>query len=217
MEVSKKLQLESRWIIVPILICIIIGSAGTLMGSNFSIMLSGYMEFDFMEFLFYDGRCGLFFISFVLFLVVLFMINLLFKDDKYYVGEDNNVVVKDYFPLILLFSTILILIISSVFKSLYVSGLLGMMLFVFSSIYYKNYKLFIDQLLKFKKLKWISKLVKKLESLPDHSLNLLVILQKFILIKLSLEQWFQSLDVKLLLNWNTNKFKNYKGKYYLAF
>lgn len=61
-------------------------------------------------------------------------------------------------------------------------------------------KLFTVQLLKHRKSKWMLKSVKKLELYPVHLQNLLVILLKFILIRLNSERWFLSLDVKPRLN-----------------
>ena len=138
LEFSKKINFDSLWIVVPSTICALLGSFSSLMGSNASIMFAGYLDLNFADFLFYDGRIGLFIISLVLFFITLFSVNIMFKDDKYYIGEDNVSVIKDFFPLYLIILTVLVLIISSIINLPYLSGILCLAVLIYGCTHYKT-------------------------------------------------------------------------------
>lgn len=112
---AKKLKVSP----VPILISIAVSSnlqgAATLVGDTTSILLGGYAGMDFLDFFWYKGAPGMFFVvelgAFASVLILLW----LFRGEKGAVLPGERTKVTDYFPTVLLAGTVLLLIAASFF------------------------------------------------------------------------------------------------------
>ncbi len=110
MAVAKKLKISP----VPLIICIAVSSnlqgAATLVGDTTSVMLGGYAGMDFLDFIFMDGRPGIFFAVELGALVTVPVIMFIFRHDRQKVEAAEETQVKDYFPTALLLANIALLI-----------------------------------------------------------------------------------------------------------
>ena len=82
LSIAKKLKMSP----VALLICIAVSSnlqgAATLVGDTTSIMLGGYANMDFLDFIFMDGKCSIFFAVELGALVTVPVIMFIFRKDK---------------------------------------------------------------------------------------------------------------------------------------
>ena len=112
LSIAKKLHTSP----VPILISISIFSnlegAATLVGDTTSILLAGEAHMNFLDFFFYEGHIGLFFIIQIGTILSLLVLFLKIKNSKS-ISSSDSTIVNDYFPTCLLVGTILALIIAS--------------------------------------------------------------------------------------------------------
>ncbi len=102
---------------VMMLICISVSSnlqgAATLVGDTTSIMLGGYANMDFLDFLFMQGKPSIFWAVELGALATVPVIMLLFRREKGKVTMSKLTEVKDYFPSVLLVATVILLIAAS--------------------------------------------------------------------------------------------------------
>lgn len=105
---------------VPLLISIAVSSnlqgAATLVGDTTSIMLGGYADMNFMDFLFMNGRPGIFFAVELGAIATVPVIMIIFRKDKQPVKIDKITEVTDYVPSFLLLGTVMSLIVVSFFS-----------------------------------------------------------------------------------------------------
>lgn len=117
MAIAKKLKSSP----VPLIICIAVSSnlqgAATLVGDTTSVMLGGYAGMDFMDFLFMEGRPGIFFAVELGALVTVPVIMFIFRHERQKVEAAGETMVKDYFPSVLLLANIALLIGASFIKN----------------------------------------------------------------------------------------------------
>lgn len=132
LSIAKKLKLSP----VALLICIAVSSnlqgAATLVGDTTSIMLGGYAQMDFLDFIFMDGKCSIFFAVELGALVTVPVIMFIFRKEKGKVSVGTPTVVEDLFPTYLLVGTVLLLIAASFIpgRPELTNGLICMTLFV---------------------------------------------------------------------------------------
>ena len=118
LSIAKKLKMSP----VALLICIAVSSnlqgAATLVGDTTSIMLGGYANMDFLDFIFMDGKCSIFFAVELGALVTVPVIMFIF--------------VEDLFPTYLLVGTVVLLITASFIpgRPAITNGLICMTLFL---------------------------------------------------------------------------------------
>lgn len=102
---------------VMMLICISVSSnlqgAATLVGDTTSIMLGGYANMDFLDFLFMQGKPSIFWAVELGALATVPVIMLLFHREKGKVTMSKLTEVEDYFPSVLLAATVILLIAAS--------------------------------------------------------------------------------------------------------
>ncbi len=102
---------------VSLLICIAVSSnlqgAATLVGDTTSIMLGGYADMNFMEFIFMDGRFSIFWAVELGALATIPIIMWIFRKEKDPIGSTQLTEVTDYVPSLLLLGTVLALIAAS--------------------------------------------------------------------------------------------------------
>ncbi|MBR5730639.1 MAG: arsenic transporter, partial [Firmicutes bacterium] len=110
LAICKKLDISP----VPTIICISISSnlqgAATLVGDTTSILLAKAADLDFMDFFFYKGRAGMFWVTEAGALVSALIIMFMFRKDKDRIHDAGMTHVEDKVPSVLLALTILSLI-----------------------------------------------------------------------------------------------------------
>ena len=121
---------------VALLICIAVSSnlqgAATLVGDTTSIMLGGYANMDFLDFIFMDGKCSIFFAVELGALVTVPVIMFIFRREKGRVTAGVPTEVTDLFPTVLLAGTVVLLIAASFIpgRPSITNGLICMTLFL---------------------------------------------------------------------------------------
>lgn len=102
---------------VLMLICISVSSnlqgAATLVGDTTSIMLGGYADMNFLDFIFMDGRFGIFWAVQLGAIATIPVIMLFFRNHRSKIESATLTPVTDYFPSVLLLGTVLLLIAAS--------------------------------------------------------------------------------------------------------
>ena len=110
LSICKKLGISP----VPTIICISISSnlqgAATLVGDTTSILLAKAADLDFMDFFFYRGKPGMFWVTEAGALVSALIIVFMFRKEKDQIHSVGMTVVKDKVPTVLLALTIISLI-----------------------------------------------------------------------------------------------------------
>ena len=98
LSIAKKLKTSP----VALLICIAVSSnlqgAATLVGDTTSIMLGGYANMDFLDFIVMDGKCSIFFAVELGALVTVPVIMFIFRKEKGKVTVGEPTAVEDLFP-----------------------------------------------------------------------------------------------------------------------
>lgn len=113
LAIAKKLDISP----VAMLICISVSSnlqgAATLVGDTTSILLGGYADMDFLDFLFMDGKFSIFWAVELGALATVPVIMYLFRKDRQKVEVNEVTPVTDYFPSVLLVLNVVLLIVAS--------------------------------------------------------------------------------------------------------
>ncbi|MEG0692279.1 MAG: SLC13 family permease [Oscillospiraceae bacterium] len=113
LTIAKKLKISPVASIIAIAISSNLQGAATLVGDTTSILLGGYANLDFLDFFFFKGRIGMFWIVQVGALVSTLVLMYFFRKENQPVTTSERTLVKDYFPTVLLCSTVLLLILAS--------------------------------------------------------------------------------------------------------
>ncbi|MCQ2419949.1 MAG: arsenic transporter, partial [Clostridia bacterium] len=131
--------------------CIAVSSnlqgAATLVGDTTSILLGGYANMDFLDFIFMDGKFSIFWAVELGAAVTIPVVMFIFRKEREKVEIGEPTVVTDYFPSWLLIATVVLLIAASFIPNRpeITNGLICMTLFVIGLIYTlikKNTELF---------------------------------------------------------------------------
>ena len=134
--IAKRLDISP----VPLLIAISVSSnlqgAATLVGDTTSILLGGYADMDFMDFLFLDGKPAIFWATELGALATVPVILFLFRRERGAIPETELTEVEDLFPTWLLLATVLLLIAVSFVpgKPAVTNGLICLTLFVIGAV-----------------------------------------------------------------------------------
>ena len=132
LAICKKLNMSP----VAMLICISVSSnlqgAATLVGDTTSIMLGGYADMNFLEFLWMKGRPGIFWAVELGAACTIPVIMFLFRKNRQPVEVRELTPVEDYFPSYLLIATVALLIIASFIPNTpaMINGIICMSIFV---------------------------------------------------------------------------------------
>lgn len=110
---ARKLRMSPVKIVIAISIASNLQGAATLVGDTTSILLGGFANMNFMDFFWYRGKLGLFFIVQVAMMVATFVLYVVFRKDNQQVHLEEKTIVTDYLPTFLLVGVILSLIIAS--------------------------------------------------------------------------------------------------------
>ena len=136
LAICKKLNMSP----VAMLICISVSSnlqgAATLVGDTTSIMLGGYADMNFLEFLFMEGRPGIFWAVELGALCTIPVIMMIFRKNRQPVEVKELTPVEDFFPSILLVGTVVLLIVASFVPNTpaMINGIICMTLFIIGLI-----------------------------------------------------------------------------------
>ena len=111
--VADKLNIKPVKMVIAIAIASNLQGAATLVGDTTSILLGGYANMNFMDFIIYDGKPGMFFVVQLAMIAATVVLYFVFKEYNQEVHLEEFTEVEDYFPTFLLVGTILSLIIAS--------------------------------------------------------------------------------------------------------
>ena len=144
--ICKKLKISPVKSIIAISIASNLQGAATLVGDTTSILLGGYANLNFLDFFFYRGKIGMFFIVQISALAATLVLLWIFRKDKDTVNMQVNTVVKDYFPSFMLIGIVLVLIIASFIPNtpVAINGIIcmiGLFIALIRETLKKNYKL----------------------------------------------------------------------------
>ncbi|MCF0120849.1 MAG: arsenic transporter, partial [Oscillospiraceae bacterium] len=98
LSIAKKLNLRPAPIIIAIAISSNLQGAATLVGDTTSILLGGYAGMDFLDFFFFQGRPGLFWITEIGALAATIILAFFFRKEKQPIESGECTKVTDYFP-----------------------------------------------------------------------------------------------------------------------
>lgn len=111
--ISKKLNISPVPGIIAIAISSNLQGAATLVGDTTSILLGGYAGMNFLDFFFFHGKIGMFWIVQLGAIASTFVLLWYFRKDKQRIHMTERTKVEDYFPSILLLGTVVLLILAS--------------------------------------------------------------------------------------------------------
>lgn len=139
LTIAKKLKISPVPSIISIAIASNLQGAATLVGDTTSILLGGYAKLNFLDFFFFHGKAGMFWIVQAGAVASTFVLMYIFGKDKDPVSAMERTDVKDYFPTVLLLGMIVLLILASFIpsKPSTTNGVICVSLFVIGLI--KNY------------------------------------------------------------------------------
>jgi len=146
LDICKKLRISPVKSVIAIAIASNLQGAATLVGDTTSILLGGYANLNFLDFFFYRGKIGMFFIVEISALVSTFVLLWIFRKDKESVNIHNTTVVKDYFSSFLLVGMVLGLIVASFIPNTprTINGIIcmtGLVIAIVREVFKKNFKL----------------------------------------------------------------------------
>lgn len=113
LTISRKLNISPVPSIISIAIASNLQCAATLVGDTTSILLGGYANMDFLDFFFYRGKPGMFWVVQIGAVAATAVLLLVFRKQKQSIEINDKTVVTDYFPSVLLAGTIILLILAS--------------------------------------------------------------------------------------------------------
>lgn len=113
LTIAKKLNMSPVPSVIAIAISSNLQGAATLVGDTTSILLGGHADMNFLDFFFFRGKPGLFWIVELGALVSTIVLLILFRKEKQPVKTMERTVVTDYFPTVLLVGIVVLLIIAS--------------------------------------------------------------------------------------------------------
>ena len=131
---------------VPLIISIAVSSnlqgAATLVGDTTSILLGGYANMDFMDFLFMDGKFSIFWAVELGAIVTVPIIMYTFRKERSPINPAKPTVVEDLFPSFILVGTVALLIVASFIpgKPAVTNGIICIVMFAIGAVrsYLKN-------------------------------------------------------------------------------
>ena len=110
LAIAKKFQISPVPMIIAISVSSNLQGAATLVGDTTSILLGGAADMDFMDFFWFHGKPGMFFVVEIGAGLTAFVLLWLFRKDTQKTEAKEHTVVTDYLPSVLLAGTVLLLI-----------------------------------------------------------------------------------------------------------
>ena len=139
LTIAKKLNISPVPSIIAIAISSNLQGAATLVGDTTSILLGGYANLNFLDFFFFRGKIGIFWVVQAGALASTLVLMYIFRKDKQKIDAIERTEVKDYFPTFLLVGMVILLIIASFIPNTprTINGIICVTLFVIGLL--KNY------------------------------------------------------------------------------
>ncbi len=136
LTISKKLKISPVPIIIAIAVASNLQGAATLVGDTTSILLGGYANLDFLDFFFFKGKIGIFWVVQAGALASTLVLMYLFRKDNQPINVMERMEVKDYFPSALLVGMVILLILASFIPNTprTINGIICVTLFVIGLI-----------------------------------------------------------------------------------
>jgi len=113
LTISKKLNISPVPSVIAIAVASNLQGAATLVGDTTSILLGGYANMDFLDFFFFQGRPGLFWVVQIGALAASAVLLVVLRRYSQPISTDDRTAVEDYFPTYLLVGMIVLLILAS--------------------------------------------------------------------------------------------------------
>jgi Na+/H+ antiporter NhaD/arsenite permease-like protein len=113
LTIAKKLKISPVPSVIAISIASNLQGAATLVGDTTSILLGGYANLNFLDFFFFQGKIGIFWVVEVGALASTLILLYIFRKEKQTIHAMEQTTVDDYFPTILLVGIVVLLIIAS--------------------------------------------------------------------------------------------------------
>lgn len=111
--IAKKLKISPVKSIIAISISSNLQGAATLVGDTTSILLGGYADMTFVDFFFFKGKIGMFWVVEMGALAATLILIYFLRNEKQPIKMSDRTKVEDYVPTILLVSIVVLLIIAS--------------------------------------------------------------------------------------------------------
>lgn len=134
--IAKKLKISPVPIIIAISISSNLQGAATLVGDTTSILLGVHAKMDFLDFFFFNGKVGIFWVVEIGAIAATLLLLIVFRKEKSPIEKSDRTKVTNYLPTILLLGVIILLILASFIpgKPRITNGLICMILFVIGLI-----------------------------------------------------------------------------------
>ena len=132
LTIAKKLKISPVPAIISIAVASNLQGAATLVGDTTSILLGGYAGLDFLDFFFFQGKIGIFWVVQLGALASTLVLLYVFRKEKQPISPMTKAVVEDYFPTYLLLIMIILLIVASFLPNMpyTINGIICLNLFV---------------------------------------------------------------------------------------
>lgn len=136
LTIAKKLKISPVPAIIAIAVSSNLQGAATLVGDTTSILLGGYAHLNFLDFFFFKGKIGLFWVVQLGALASTLVLIYIFRSEKQPISPMQKMVVKDYFPTYLLVGMVGLLIFASFFPNTpsTINGIICVILFAIGLI-----------------------------------------------------------------------------------
>jgi Na+/H+ antiporter NhaD/arsenite permease-like protein len=112
-DISRKLKISPVKPIIAIAISSNLQGAATLVGDTTSILLGSHANMNFLDFFFYHNRPGMFLVVQLGAILSALVLLYVFRKQRQPISVGDWTVVKDYFPTVILVSTVILLILAS--------------------------------------------------------------------------------------------------------
>jgi Na+/H+ antiporter NhaD/arsenite permease-like protein len=113
LTIAKKLKISPVPSVIAICISSNLQGAATLVGDTTSILLGGHAKLNFLDFFFFQGKIGIFWIVEIGALASTLILLYIFRKEKQTIHAMEQTTVEDYFPTVLLVGIVVLLIIAS--------------------------------------------------------------------------------------------------------
>lgn len=113
LDISKKLNISPVTSIIAIAVSSNLQGAATLVGDTTSILLGGYANLNFLDFFFFKGKLGIFWVVQSGALASSLVLMYVLRKNKQLINSLERTEVKDFFPTFLLVGMVILLIIAS--------------------------------------------------------------------------------------------------------
>ena len=117
LAIAKKQNVNPVSMLVAISISSNLQGAATLVGDTTSILMGGYAGMDFLDFFFFRGRIGIFWVVEASAVVSIFVLAFLFRKNRQLIVSREKTKVTDFFPTYMLLLTVGLLIFASFFPN----------------------------------------------------------------------------------------------------